>query len=94
MGNARVRYRTSALALGGVAAGAHAKEAVMFRQPSKSLPPACNDNGLFFRHGPRTATPSGSMLKAAERDVRPDLPELCGAGRVHHLQPGAYLGPR
>ena len=43
----------------------------MFRQPSDSPTPACNDNGLFFRHGPRTATPSGSMLKAASETLGP-----------------------
>ena len=33
--------------------------------------PACNDNGSFFRHGPRRATPFGSMLKAASETLGP-----------------------
>jgi hypothetical protein len=43
----------------------------MFRQPSDRPTPACNDNGSFFRHGPRTATPFGSMLKAASETLGP-----------------------
>ena len=43
----------------------------MFRQPSDRPTPACNDNGSFFRHGLRTATPSGSMLKAASETLGP-----------------------
>jgi hypothetical protein len=43
---------------------------VMFRQPSDRPTPACNDNGSFFRHEPRTA-PFGSMLKAASETLGP-----------------------
>jgi hypothetical protein len=43
----------------------------MFRQPSDRPTPACNDNGSFFRHGPRTATPFGRMLKAASETLGP-----------------------
>ena len=44
---------------------------VMFRQPSDRPTPACNDNGSLFRHGARTATPFGSMLKAASETLGP-----------------------
>ena len=47
------------------------QEAVMFRQPSDRPTPACNDNGSFFRHGPRTEMPSGSMLRAASETLGP-----------------------
>ena len=43
----------------------------MFQQPSDRPYPPCNDNGSFFRHGPRTATPSSSMLKAASETLGP-----------------------
>ena len=66
----------------------------MFQQLSDSPTPACNDNGSFFRHGREDGDAIRQHVEGRERDVRPDLLELCGAGRVHHLQPGAYLGSR
>ena len=43
----------------------------MFQRVSNGPTPACNDNGSYFRHGRRTATPSGSMLKAAKETFGP-----------------------
>ena len=43
----------------------------MFRQPSDRPTLACNDNSSLFRHGLRTATPFGSILKAASETLGP-----------------------
>jgi len=43
----------------------------MFRQPSDRATPACNENGSYFRDGRKAATPSDSMVKAANETLGP-----------------------